>query len=185
VPPFHAALVLAGFAATIAWLDLLAKEAVAIVESIGKISGISTSILGLTVIAVGNSVGDFVADTTAARRADARMAASAAFGSPLLMLMLGTALPCLLFTALNGRPIDTPISAHCRVAAAFLLCALASHAVAFPIPAFGGAYSVPRAYSFYLFSLYAAFLTISVLLEAGALPKGWVCSLGGGSGCLT
>mmetsp|Transcript_38013 Transcript_38013/g.111539 ORF Transcript_38013/g.111539 Transcript_38013/m.111539 type:complete len:114 (+) Transcript_38013:597-938(+) len=113
------------------------------------------------------------------------MAASAAFGSPLLMLMLGTALPCLLFTALNGRPIDTPISAHCRVAAAFLLCALASHAVAFPIPAFGGAYSVPRAYSFYLFSLYAAFLAISVLLEAGALPKGWVCSLGGGSGCLT
>jgi hypothetical protein len=63
-------------------------QVVAIVESIGRIWGISTSILGVTVIAIGNSVGDYVADTAAARGADARMAVAACFGSPLLSSML-------------------------------------------------------------------------------------------------
>lgn len=66
----------------------LCLQMVAIVESIGQIWGISTSILGVTVIAVGNSVGDYVADTAAARGADARMAVAACFGSPLLSSML-------------------------------------------------------------------------------------------------
>ncbi len=52
-------------------------QVVAIIESIGRISGISTSILGLTVIAIGNSIGDLVADTAAAKGADVRMAVSA------------------------------------------------------------------------------------------------------------
>ena len=65
-PRWYPLLVLAGFCTTIVWLDLLANEVVAIIESFGLVSGISTSILGLTVIAVGNSIGDFVADTAAA-----------------------------------------------------------------------------------------------------------------------
>ena len=88
-PRWYPLLVLAGFCTTIVWLDLLANEVVAIIESFGLVSGISTSILGLTVIAVGNSIGDFVADTAAAKGSDVRMAVAACFGSPLLMNIIG------------------------------------------------------------------------------------------------
>jgi Ca2+/Na+ antiporter len=74
-------------------LHLFFLQVVAIVECVGRIWGISTSILGVTVIAVGNSVGDYVADTAAARGADARMAVAACFGSPLLSSMLVSAPP--------------------------------------------------------------------------------------------
>ena len=83
-PVFYPAFVVLGFVVVVAWLDLVANEVVAIIETIGVILGISTSILGLTVVAFGNSVGDLVADTAAARGADARMAVASCFGSPLL-----------------------------------------------------------------------------------------------------
>lgn len=71
---------------------------------------------------------------------------------------------------MNGVPIQTPITAQCRVAYGFLALALGSHAVAFPLRRFGGAYTVPRSYSIYLFFLYALFLLVSVLVEVGVLP---------------
>jgi hypothetical protein len=95
-------LMLLGFIMTVVWLDLLANEVVAIIETIGRVSGISTSILGLTVIAIGNSIGDFVADTAAARGADVRMAVAACFGSPLLMNILGVGISLTLYTSLNN-----------------------------------------------------------------------------------
>lgn len=45
---------------------------VAVIETMGRLWGIGTDILGLTVIAIGNSIGDFVADTAAARGSDVR-----------------------------------------------------------------------------------------------------------------
>ena len=50
-----------------AWLDLVANEIVAIIETIGIAFNISTTILGLTVVGIGNSVGDLVADTARGR----------------------------------------------------------------------------------------------------------------------
>ena len=113
---------------------------VALIETTGFLLGISTSILGLTVIAIGNSIGDFVADTSAARTADVRMAVGATFGSPLLMNILGVGISTTLYTAINRQSIASPISKQCRVAYLFLFVALASSALAFPL----GGYSLPR-----------------------------------------
>ena len=77
------------FAASIVWLDIIANEAVALMENLGVLMDISTGVLGLTVLAVGNSVGDLVADTSFARAGLAKMAVASCFGSPLLNDMLG------------------------------------------------------------------------------------------------
>jgi sodium/potassium/calcium exchanger 6 len=61
LPSFYVFIVLGAFLSTIMWLDFIANELVAIVEAFGRMLNISTSILGLTVIAIGNSVGDLVA----------------------------------------------------------------------------------------------------------------------------
>jgi len=49
----------------------------------------STAILGLTVLAIGNSVGDWVADTAVARAGHPSMGVASCFGSPLLNDVLG------------------------------------------------------------------------------------------------
>ena len=48
-----------------------------------------TAILGLTVLAIGNSVGDWVADTAVARAGKPGMGIASCFGSPLLNDVLG------------------------------------------------------------------------------------------------
>ena len=47
------------------------------------------AILGLTVLAIGNSVGDWVADTAVARAGHPSMGVASCFGSPLLNDVLG------------------------------------------------------------------------------------------------
>ena len=70
-------------------MDLIANEAVALMESLGVILEISTAVLGLTILALGNSVGDLIADLAVARTGQARMAVATCFGSPLLNDILG------------------------------------------------------------------------------------------------
>ncbi|OJD09960.1 hypothetical protein AJ78_08835 [Emergomyces pasteurianus Ep9510] len=78
-----------GFAVSIAWISTLASEVVNLLKTIGVILSISDSLLGLTVFAVGNSLGDLVADITVARLGYPVMALSACFGGPMLNILLG------------------------------------------------------------------------------------------------
>ena len=79
--------------------------------------GISTSILGLTVIAVGNSSGDLVANVAAAKSASAKMAVASCFGSPVLMNLIGAgAALSVRFATSGGAPVAASISQICRLA---------------------------------------------------------------------
>ncbi|KAI0450485.1 hypothetical protein F5B21DRAFT_427642 [Xylaria acuta] len=91
-PKYHVAFCFLGFAIAIAWISTVAGEVVGILKAFGVILDISEAILGLTVFAVGNSVGDLVADVTVARLGYPVMALSACFGGPLLNILLGIGL---------------------------------------------------------------------------------------------
>ena len=54
-----------------------------------EIAILPVGILGLTVLAIGNSVGDWVADTAVARAGKPGMGIASCFGSPLLNDVLG------------------------------------------------------------------------------------------------
>jgi sodium/potassium/calcium exchanger 6 len=103
------------FVTSVAWMNIQANEVVALLETIGIVFdvnigefrvdhvytrcsvpnlclfGISSvsAVLGVTVLAIGNSVGDWVADTTVARKGKPAMGFSSCFGSPLLNDVLG------------------------------------------------------------------------------------------------
>lgn len=66
-PKYHFLFCFLGFIISIAWISTIAEEVVGVLKSVGVILGMSEAILGLTVFAVGNSVGDLVADITVAR----------------------------------------------------------------------------------------------------------------------
>ncbi|KAI0013357.1 hypothetical protein F4779DRAFT_563231 [Xylariaceae sp. FL0662B] len=91
-PRYHALCCFLGFFIAIAWISTIAGEVVGVLKAFGVILDISEAILGLTVFAVGNSVGDLVADVTVARLGYPVMALSACFGGPLLNILLGIGL---------------------------------------------------------------------------------------------
>ena len=67
LPKIYPVLVIGSFAGSILWMDIVATELVALMEAVGVGLGISTAILGLTVLALGNSIGDLISDTSVAR----------------------------------------------------------------------------------------------------------------------
>ncbi|KAL2866774.1 sodium/calcium exchanger protein [Aspergillus lucknowensis] len=78
-----------GFIVAIFWVATIATEVVNLLKTLGVILNISDSLLGLTVFAVGNSLGDLVANITVARLGYPVMALSACFGGPMLNILLG------------------------------------------------------------------------------------------------
>ena len=87
-----------GFVVAISWIATIATEVVNVLKTLGIILNISDSLLGLTVFAVGNSLGDLVADVTVARLGYPVMALSACFGGPMLNILLGVGLGGLFMT---------------------------------------------------------------------------------------
>ncbi|KAL1595671.1 hypothetical protein SLS60_009360 [Paraconiothyrium brasiliense] len=91
-PRWRSVLCFLGFAVSIAWISSIANEVVGVLKTLGVILNMSDAILGLTIFAVGNSLGDFVADITVARLGFPVMALSACFGGPMLNILLGIGL---------------------------------------------------------------------------------------------
>ena len=114
-PKYRYLLCFFGFIIAIAWISTIANEVVGVLKAFGVILGISDAILGLTIFAVGNSLGDLVADITVARLGYPVMALSACFGGPMLNILLGIGLSGLYMTIQKserrhqkhpGRPIQ-------------------------------------------------------------------------------
>ncbi|KAK3383100.1 Sodium/calcium exchanger protein-domain-containing protein [Lasiosphaeria ovina] len=88
-PKYHYLLCYLGFVISVAWISTIAGEVVGVLKTFGVILNISEAILGLTIFAVGNSLGDLVADVTVARLGHPVMALAACFGGPMLNILLG------------------------------------------------------------------------------------------------
>jgi sodium/potassium/calcium exchanger 6 len=82
----------AGFVVSIAWISTIASQVVGALKALAVICNMSHAIMGLTIFAVGNSLGDLVADITVAKLGYPVMALSACFGGPMLNILLGIGL---------------------------------------------------------------------------------------------
>ena len=102
-PKFRYLFCFVGFIVSIAWISTIANEVVGVLKAFGVILGISDAILGLTIFAVGNSLGDLVADITVAKLGFPVMALSACFGGPMLNILLGIGVSGLYMTIQKGH----------------------------------------------------------------------------------
>lgn len=102
-PRWRVLLCFLGFVVSISWISTIAGEVVGVLKTIGVILDMSDAILGLTIFAVGNSLGDLVADITVARLGFPVMALSACFGGPMLNILLGIGLSGCYLTIKGGQ----------------------------------------------------------------------------------
>lgn len=75
-----------GFITSISWISIFATEIIGILKAFSVIFHLSDSILGITVFALGNSVGDLISNLTITKMGMPIMAFGACFGGPLLSL---------------------------------------------------------------------------------------------------
>ncbi|OQR74176.1 sodium/potassium/calcium exchanger 6-like [Tropilaelaps mercedesae] len=98
-PRYHHLLAMLGFVASTAWIFRICEVIVSTITTIGTALGVPESMLGLTVLSWGNSIGDLVMDVSIARQGFASMAISAAFGAILVDMLLGLGISYLINVA--------------------------------------------------------------------------------------
>jgi sodium/potassium/calcium exchanger 6 len=173
-PPHWAMQAVLGVAALLtsgAWLYLLAYEAVTLLNSFGVVFGIDTALLGLTVLAIGNSVGDWITNTAVSRSGHPEMGVASSFQSPLLRVILGLSVALLAEVSFHqhGRSIPVPIHAPgfstVKLSWIFLGVSLFASAVVFPLCKF----KPPMPYGVALIYVYITFIIFAVLDEVGVV----------------
>nr|DAD29146.1 TPA_asm: hypothetical protein HUJ06_030614 [Nelumbo nucifera] len=100
------------FLMSVTWSYIIAEELIGLLVSFGKIFGISLSILGLTVLAWGNSLGDLVTNFTLAVKGGpdgAQIAMSGCYAGPTFNTFIGLGLS-LVISSWNAYPASIMIA---------------------------------------------------------------------------
>ena len=107
-PPEYWPLALAlAFGTSIVWISLAATELLECLTILGHISGISPAVLGVTVLAWGNSIGDLVADVVIAKSGQPTMAVAACYSGPLFNICRFRFGVCFASYRAFARAVDT------------------------------------------------------------------------------
>ncbi|KAG7315319.1 hypothetical protein KOW79_021407 [Hemibagrus wyckioides] len=165
-PIYHFLFALLGFIVSALWINTVASEVVSVLHLMGIVLRLSNTVLGLTLLAWGNSIGDCFADITIARQGYPRMAISACFGGIIFNMLFGVGLGCLL-QMINLHDVIKLESEGllCWVLAAALGLSLVFSFVLVPLQCF----HLSRAYGIFLMLFYATFLIIALLTEFGKI----------------
>ncbi|KFM82684.1 Sodium/potassium/calcium exchanger 6, partial [Stegodyphus mimosarum] len=162
-PSYHWLFAYLGFAVSVTWIYCLANEIVALLQVFGVIFNLSDAILGLTILAWGNSLSDFLSNIAVARKEFPRMAISACFGGPLLALLLGLGIPCII-EIVKGR-VPPKYSLTFSAQFAFLFATIGTGLITTASLMIFWKFETKRIYGVFLILLYAAFVTVSILEE--------------------
>ncbi|GLD93044.1 hypothetical protein PINS_up001636 [Pythium insidiosum] len=150
------------FVMSIVWIMNIADEVLAVLETLGSLFGISDSVLGVSVLAWGNSVGDLVSNTAIARDGFPTMAFAGCFAGPMFNLLVGLGLAVTIAIVSHGPiSMDTPATLV-YVGFAYLFTSLA---VNLGCAARDGFRYGPRL-CYGLLLLYTSFAVLSVVLVA-------------------
>ncbi|NXY56943.1 NCLX protein, partial [Callaeas wilsoni] len=190
-PKYHCVFAFLGFLASAMWINAAATELVNILRTLGVIFQLSNTVLGLTLLAWGNSIGgegsagpqcppgtpwgapaipkvslspstDTFSDLTMARQGYPRMAFSACFGGIIFNILVGVGLGCLLQMT-SSQPLVKlePDSPLVWVLAGALGLSLVFSFVTVPAQCF----QLGKAYGICLIAYYLVFLCVALLTE--------------------
>lgn len=157
------AITLIGFCVSATWLDLIADLLVSLLSFFGIICRIPSTIMGLTVLAWGNSSQDLVANMTVARKGLSTMAITASFAGPVFNILVGLGIGLTLLYGMDksGEPIVVELNNPLRLGFLFsVLSGLLTIVCGICI----GKGFLPKSYGYIALILYFAYALASVTL---------------------
>ena len=155
------------FFMSLVWLLLITNELVGAALCFGKILSSPDIVMGLIILAIGNSIDDLAATVTIAREGYPSMAVAGAYAGPMFNVLAGIGLPMLIYTAGaegQGYAIgkDTLIV---WVAFATLLTSLVGTLVWVPLAGFRITHKIGRA----LLTWFVLFVVLIIVM--GSIPS--------------
>ncbi|KAI3523068.1 hypothetical protein L1887_01124 [Cichorium endivia] len=117
-----------GFLMSVTWTYIIADELVSLLECLGNIIGMSPSIIGLTILAWGNSIGDLTANVAMAMHGGAdgtQIAISGCYAGPLFNVLVGLGFS-FVFVSRSNYPISyvIPVDTNLCETIGFLIAGL-------------------------------------------------------------
>lgn len=151
-----------GFVVAITWIYTISSEVINLLRALGIAFDLSNEIMGLTILAWGNCMLDFITNVSIARKGLPKMAIAACYGGPLMSTLVGIGLPSFITlvidpnhnTALGTSPL-------LYIIFSFLIFGLLTTLVVVVLLKF----RVRRSLGFYLVALYLILIVAEWLTE--------------------
>ncbi|KAI4301015.1 hypothetical protein L6164_034334 [Bauhinia variegata] len=158
-----------GFAMSVTWTYIIAEELVSLLISLGYIIGVSPSILGLTVLAWGNSLGDLIANSAMAMNGGAdgaQIAISGCYAGPMFNILMGLGFPLVLSAwSEYPKPYEIPKDPSLFETLLFLIGGLLWALVILPKKSM----KLDKSLGAGLLTIYLCFLFIRIAMAVGIL----------------
>lgn len=158
---------LLGFCSAVAWIEVIAGELVNLLTVLGVISTIDLAILGLTVLAWGNSIGDMIADVSVAKRGYAKMGISAAVSGPTLNVLLGIGFGTFIKTLSDSNQSNLmPDTGNIFISCLAIMFGIAMYAMS----VYCSHWRLTKIFGYWCFLYYMIFLVVNVLVYENIIP---------------
>jgi sodium/potassium/calcium exchanger 6 len=153
--------VLFSFTMCIAWIYLLAGELVACLSAVGAALSIPSSFMGLTILAWGNSVGDFFSNIAVGKQGMSEMAVAGCYGGPIFNTFFGLGMS-FLYICLKTYPDPFYLSFD-NTSIISILCLLATLVATLAYVAMKD-YVLESRFGYFLILLYAVYTLLQFAL---------------------
>ncbi|GAB4835845.1 Cation/calcium exchanger 5 [Ancistrocladus abbreviatus] len=153
--------VLVAFVMSVFWISTVAGELLNCLSAVGVLLKLPPALLGLTVLAWGNSVGDLVADVAVAKAGQPAMAMAGCFAGPMFNMLVGLGTALVMQTA-KLFPEAYELHFHISIVVAFVFLLLSLMGSLLVIT--WCRYQVPRFWGFCLVGLYVFFMVVSLII---------------------
>lgn len=151
-----------GFIVAITWIYTISSEVINLLRALGIAFNLTDEIMGLTILAWGNCMLDFITNVSIARKGLPKMAIAACYGGPLMSTLLGIGLPAFITLVIDpnhNTALGTSPLLH--IIYYFLIFGLVSTLIVVILLRF----RVTRSLGIYLVALYAIMIVVEWLTE--------------------
>ncbi|XAR52576.1 hypothetical protein NMG60_11020719 [Bertholletia excelsa] len=154
-------IIVISFLMSVFWISTMAGELLNCLAAVGLLLKLPPALLGLTVLAWGNSVGDLVADVAVAKAGQPTMAMAGCFAGPMFNMLCGLGTALVTQTTII-YPEAYELHFHVSIVIAFVFLLLSLMGTLLVVT--WNRFRVPRFWGFCLVGLYVSFIGVSLVI---------------------
>ncbi|XP_062183335.1 cation/calcium exchanger 5-like [Phragmites australis] len=154
---------LISFTMSVFWISTMAGELLNCLAAIGLVMNFPPAILGMTVLAWGNSVGDLVADMALTKAGQPTIAIAGCFAGPMFNMLVGLGTALVVQTA-RVYPKAYVLEFHVGIVVAFVFLLLSLMGTLLVVT--WARFRVPRFWGYCLMGLYILFTIVSIAIAS-------------------